>query len=154
MANVNNSCTIGVSKPESTTKLKAATETGALRSFISLISSACSSAEDGDTHLSASQIHDDFSLAAQCERNGDLSIDNIDQGFFDLFRSSTYWTLRETFVKAALAGDEYAFMTAIWRGYNAGRVSPDRFVTNTKKNTQTTDASTTSDRARRAVNAK
>lgn len=104
--------------------------------------------------FASSQIDTDFALAAQLEVEGDLSIDNMDQGFFDLFRSATYWTLRDAFVKAALVGDEYAFMSAVWRGYNAGRVSTDRFVANTKKSTQTAHASTTSDRTRRAGNAK
>ncbi|MDW5266935.1 MULTISPECIES: hypothetical protein [Acidobacteriaceae] len=67
-------------------------------------------------------------------------MDDMDQGFFDLFRSPTYWKLREAFVKAADAGDEYAFMTAVWRGYNAGRVSPDRFIPNTAKELQSSTA--------------
>jgi hypothetical protein len=103
------------------------------RSILSLISSARSCADDepGDEDpllLASSQINTDFVVAAQFERDEYLSIDNMDQGFFDLFRSPTYWKLRETFVEDAARGDEYAFMTAIWRAYNAGRVSPDRFI--------------------------
>jgi hypothetical protein len=107
------------------------------RAILLLISSARSSAEDNDTEdpllFASSQINTDLTLAAQCEDEGDLSVDDMDQGFFDLFRSPTYWIQREAFVKAAAAGDEYAYMTAIWRGYNAGRVSPDRFIPSNRK---------------------
>jgi hypothetical protein len=142
MAKVKNSSSISSSELKTTTKTRTfeRLSNGVLhdrkeieRAIVSLISSARSSVEDDDMGnedpllFASSQINADFTLAAQCEAAGELSIDDMDQGFFDLFRSPTYWKQREAFVEAAVAGDEYAFMTAVWRGYNAGRVSPDRF---------------------------
>lgn len=129
------------------------------RAIISLISSARSSIEDDDMRnedpllFASSQINTDFTLAAQCEDEGDLSMDDMDQGFFDLFRSPIYWKQREAFVAAAVAGDEYAFMIAVWRGYNAGKVSPDRFIPKMRKK-RSADARGASKRDKGAADAK
>jgi hypothetical protein len=78
--------------------------------------------------LGASQVNADLASAAQCEFEEDISVDDIDGCFFDIFRSPMYWSLRETFVKEAASGDTYSFMRLVWRVYNAGLLSPDRLL--------------------------
>jgi len=73
------------------------------------------------------------SLASYFEFLDDLDTDDEESGFFDLHRSSMYWGLRETFIEDAMKGDPYAFMTAIWRAYNAGRLSSERFIPKTRE---------------------
>jgi hypothetical protein len=74
----------------------------------------------------SSQINTDLSIAAHCEEEDDLCLDS--ETFYALSFSPMYWKLRETFVEEGAAGDPFAFQNAIWRAYNAGLVSPERFI--------------------------
>jgi len=111
------------------------------KAFISEISGYQSNWKSADSEKSvygsqflhtASQINADFTIAAQCEFEKDFCLEDPDPDFCDLCRSVMYWKLRETFIEDALQGDATAFATAIWRAYNAGRVSPDRFIPATR----------------------
>jgi hypothetical protein len=116
------------------------------RELLLLISSATSRAskeqmaEEGSTDpnespflIGASQVNADLALAAQCEFEEDISVDDMDGCFFDLFRSPMYWRLRETFLEEAAAGDPYTLMRLVWRSYNAGLLSPDRLLPDSKQ---------------------
>jgi hypothetical protein len=68
-------------------------------------------------------------VAAHCELEEDFAIDDCaDSGAWDLLASPMYWQLRQTFVEAGSDGSGYAFLEAIWRAYNAGRLSPNRLT--------------------------
>jgi hypothetical protein len=78
----------------------------------------------------AYQENTDLAIAAECEAEDDISIDGPDP-IFNLTRCPMYWKLRQQFVKDAASGDEHSFLYAIWRAYNAGRLSPERLVPRT-----------------------
>ena len=94
----------------------------------------------GDTYgnhfvWGASSVNTDFALAAECEAGDDLSAGD-DQEWTDLLLSPMFWKLRETFVEEAESGSRLAFMHAIWRSYNAGRLSDDRLEPRTEEERQ------------------
>jgi hypothetical protein len=74
----------------------------------------------------ASQVNTDLAIAAQCEMGEDIYL--TDGSFCDLLRSSEYWKLRQTFLEDAEDGDSHALLAIVWRAYNAGLVSPDRLI--------------------------
>ncbi|WP_158792448.1 hypothetical protein [Granulicella sp. L60] len=78
----------------------------------------------------AYQENTDLALAAECESENDINIDGPEP-IFNLTRCPMYWKLRQQFVKDAASGDEHSFLYAIWRAYNAGRLSPDRLTPRT-----------------------
>ncbi len=73
--------------------------------------------------LGASQVNADLALAAQCESEGDIGIE--DDEYIDFLLSSEYQTLQSTFIEE-VQNDVYALVNLVWRAYNAGRLSPDR----------------------------
>jgi len=79
----------------------------------------------------SSQINTDLALAAQCEFEEDIYLE--DENFFDLLRSPMYRNLRQTFMEDAETGDSRALLNVVWRAYNAGLVSPDRLVPDTNE---------------------
>jgi hypothetical protein len=79
----------------------------------------------------SSQINTDLALAAQCEFEEDIFIE--DDTFFDLHRSPMYRYLRKTFMEDAERGDSRALLNLVWRAYNAGLVSPDRLIPDSKQ---------------------
>jgi hypothetical protein len=89
--------------------------------------------EDGINHFTwgSSQVNTDLALAADCEYAGDLYVE--DPNFYDLMQSPMYLNLVKTFVEDAEGGDSCALLKVIWRAYNAGRVSPERFIPDTKQ---------------------
>lgn len=111
------------------------------RELLLLISSATSHASkeestdpnDSPFLIGASQVNADLALAAQCEFEDDISVDDMDGCFFDIFRSPMYWRLRETFLEEAATGDPYTLMRLVWRSYNAGLLSPDRLIPDSKQ---------------------
>jgi hypothetical protein len=78
-----------------------------------------------DNHFAwgASQVNTDLALAAQCESEGDIGIE--DDNYFDFFRSSEYQKLQRTF-KEEVEDDASALVNMVWRAYNAGLLSPER----------------------------
>jgi len=76
----------------------------------------------------SSQVDSDLSLASLGEYCGDPELDHerLDSPWFDLTRSAMYWRLREAFIESAAKGHNTAFLDAVCRAYNAGRLSPDR----------------------------
>jgi hypothetical protein len=78
----------------------------------------------------AYQENTDLALAAECESENDINIDGPEP-IFNFTRCPMYWKLRQQFVKDAASGDEHSFLYAIWRAYNAGRLSPDRLAPRT-----------------------
>jgi hypothetical protein len=81
----------------------------------------------------AEKINTDLALAAQFELDGTAN-DDEGSGYFELLRSPMFWKLRDAFVEAAGEGDRFAFVRAVWRAYNAGLVSPNRFIPPTNPN--------------------
>jgi hypothetical protein len=73
---------------------------------------------------SSSQINTDLAIAAQCEFEEDIYLE--DEDFFDLYRSPMYWNLRQTFMQDAEKGYSGSLLNVVWRAYKAGLVSPDR----------------------------
>ena len=82
-----------------------------------------------------SSVNTDFALAADCEAGEDLSVFDGEERL-DLMLSPMYWRLRENFVEEAERGSDAAFLDAIWRAYNAGRLSEDRLEPRTKEERQ------------------
>lgn len=78
----------------------------------------------------AYQENSDLAKVAECESENDINIDGPDP-VYNLTRCPMYWKLRQQFVKDAASGNEHSFLYAIWRAYNAGRISPDRLVPRT-----------------------
>jgi hypothetical protein len=108
-----------------------------IRSVLLEVSSATSDIADCPDEYSteerfaviSTQINADLAQAAVCEAEEDLSTDTLDGDFNALLSSSEYQKLRDRFIfEATEPGHHYAFQTAVWRGYNAGRVSPERFT--------------------------
>jgi hypothetical protein len=109
----------------------------AIRDVLTEISSASSSINDEDADYTtverfsckATRINADLAQAAYLEAEGDNTVDTIGSGFFEMGWSTEYQTLRERFIEEATNdAHEYAFQTAIWRAYSAGRVSALRLL--------------------------
>jgi hypothetical protein len=84
--------------------------------------------EEDDSFLEAAQsVNADLAKAAEYELDGTVNEDE-GGGYFELLRSPMYWTLRDAFIEAAEQGSRYAFTRAVWRAYNAGRVSSNRCI--------------------------
>jgi len=79
----------------------------------------------------ASQINTDLAIAAQCEFEEDVYPE--DENFFDLYRSSEYVRLRRTFLEDAEGGHSDALLKIVWRAYNAGLVSPNRLIPDSRE---------------------
>lgn len=96
------------------------------------------SGEDDDDSLvgnhfawRSSQINTDLTVAAHCEMEGDIYLE--DEDFFNLFRSDMYWNLRQTFMEDAVNGDGCSLLKVVWRAYKAGQASPDRLIPDTNE---------------------
>jgi hypothetical protein len=73
--------------------------------------------------LGISQVNTDLAVAAQCEAEDVISIE--DHNFLALFYSPEYKKLEQTYRKEAKKGGAAdALLKAVWRGYNAGLLSP------------------------------
>jgi hypothetical protein len=83
--------------------------------------------EDDPFLWGSATVNTDLAQAAQCELDGTVNEDE-GSGYFELVRSPMYWKLRDAFVEAAEQGNRYAFVRAVWRAYNAGLMSPNRFI--------------------------
>ena len=84
--------------------------------------------------IGASQVTTDLALAAQCEFEEDIHVE--DDRYFDYLRSPMYWKSREAFIEDAVLGNPRALLNFAWRHYNAGLLSPDRLLPDSKQTRQ------------------
>jgi hypothetical protein len=72
----------------------------------------------------ASQFNTDLALAAQCESERDIHLDDDD--YYDFFLSSEFQRLQQTFKEELEGCEDYPLVNLVWRAYKAGRLSTDR----------------------------
>jgi hypothetical protein len=87
---------------------------------------------DHDFRMAASQANADLAAAALLECGLDIGFCPYeDSNFLALFGSSEYRKIEQAYIKDAEKDPENALLTAVWRGYRGGLLSPKRMIPGT-----------------------
>jgi hypothetical protein len=85
----------------------------------------------------SARVNADLALAAHGELRGAIDQHEEDSpgaALYQLINSAMYSRLRDAFIEEAEAGSRLSFARAMWRAYNAGLMSPNRFIPPTNPN--------------------
>jgi hypothetical protein len=109
---------------------------------LTLISSAKSHVNEDELDpflWGSARVNADLALAAHGELEGTVNThdeleDNSSASLYQLINSAMFSRLRDAFIEEAEKGSRLSFARAMWRAYNAGLMSPDRFIQPTNPN--------------------
>ena len=109
-------------------------ERQAVREILIAISSAKTRANPDELDpfvWGSARVNADLALAAHSELSGVIDQydeDNPGAALYQLINSAMYLRLKDAFIEEAEAGSRLSFARAMWRAYNAGLMSPNRFI--------------------------